>query len=247
MDKKPRLKRSPADGYDRMEWLDADGVTHALRANDAVNAERVQPGARTRRPGKHQGQTSYQGHYWCAGSRQLVFHESMTEFAGAMLIDHLHDVVSLAAQPMLLTFEDGTPHYPDYLAVEADGTRRLIDVHPEATTTEADRHKFELTARLCERLGWKYTLIEELSEVVRWNLEMMARYHHPRFAPTEKVRARIRSLAADRPTFGALCLALETECPGEHIPALMHMMWRRELAFDLHLPVTEWTLVHPAE
>lgn len=101
------LGKTPGDGYDRIQWFDRKLNTHTIRANDPVTALSVSPGERTRKPGKFKGQRPYQGHYWCAGARTSVFHESMAEYAGMMLIDHLYDVVEVYAQPMLMTFFDG--------------------------------------------------------------------------------------------------------------------------------------------
>lgn len=235
------ISRSVGDGFDRIEWLDASQRRHSIRAYDPVAAGAVLPGNRTRRPGKGVGQQTFQGHYWCAGSGAHVFHESMLEFTSMMLIDHMHDIVTLAAQPMLLTFEDGTVHYPDFFAVLVGNERLLMDAHSESLTTVEDRHKFELTRQMCERLGWRYVLITDLSTVVSWNLEFLARYHHPRFAPTAKLTRKILDLAATNTTFGGLMNALRTSKPGEHVPALIHMFWKRHLSFDLTRPLTPET------
>ena len=239
MTKYQSIKKTPGDGYDRIEWLDARGAKHSLRATDPVAVEQVLPGERTRKPGKYAGQRTYQGHYWCAGTQSMVFHESMTEFTGVMLIDHLHDLIFLAAQPMLLTFAAGDFHYPDYLAILSDGTRLVVDIHLKSLTSEADARKFELTRGMCQRLGWQYALIDGMSNVVRWNLELMARYQHPRYSPSDQVRTKILRLARRQPTFQQLRTALRTDKPGEHLPALFHMLWRRELHFDITEPFTD--------
>lgn len=246
MSKNNGIKKSSGDGFDRIQWLTADGVTRSLRADDAAAASLIIPSERTRRPGKYQGQQAYQGHYWCAGTERLVFHESMAEYSGIMLLDHLHDIVGIYAQPLLLTFGDGTFHYPDYLVDDADGTRMLVDIHPKSLTTEAHERAFEATRRLCERLGWSFVLIDELSRVVRWNLELLARYHHPRFRPEPDAHRRIIKLARLHPTLGALMSALETNKPGENIPHLLHLMWQRQLLIDLTQPITGRTPITPA-
>ena len=201
----------------------------------------MSPGERTRKPGKFKGQRPYQGHYWCAGARTSVFHESMAEYAGMMLIDHLYDVVEVYAQPMLMTFFDGRYFYPDFLAIEASGVRHVVEVHPKALTTPEDEVKFAHAARVCEVLGWRFTLIDQLSDIVRMNLEMMGRYRHHRYTPTAAVEEYILHTAKKHESFGALQLALMTDKPGELAPHLFHLMWQRELTFDLTRAFTEHT------
>lgn len=242
MTKKKRITLTPGDGFDRIEWFDADGRKNTIRANDPKTAERVLPTEhRTRRPGKGKGQKAFQGRYWCAGSGAHVFHESMLEYTSMMLLDHLYDIVAMSAQPMLLTFADGDFHYPDFLAILADGTRLLMDAHSLSMTTVEDERKFELTKQMCERLGWRYLLLNEMSDIVRWNLEYIARFHHPRFTPEPATRNSILSLAANHDTFGGLMDALRTEKLGEHIPALFHLFWKRALALDITTPITPAT------
>ncbi len=238
MSKKKGITHAAGDGFDRIEWLDAEGRKHALRADNPVSAKLVLPSGRTRRPGKGEGQVTFQGNYWCAGSGAHVFHESMLEFTSMMLIDHLNDIVSLYAQPMLLTFADGDFHYPDFLAIDAEGTRILVDAHPKSRTTPEDERKFELTRQMCERLGWKYILIDEMSRVVRWNLEFLARYQHPRFAPDTETREWLLALSSTCDTLGELYAACRTDKPGEHVPALIHLFWRRHIGIDIAEPIT---------
>lgn len=241
MTKYQTLKKTAGDGFDRIQWFDKKLNTHTIRANDPVTALTVAPGERTRKPGKWKGQKPYQGHYWCAGSRNSVFHESMAEYAGMMLIDHLYDIVAVHAQPMLMTFFDGVHCYPDFLAIEADGTRHVIEVHPKALMKPEDEMKFTHAARVCEVLGWRFTLIDQLSDTVRMNLEMMSRYRHHRYTPAQDVEDLILRTAKNHDTFGGLRHALVTDKPGEFIPFLFHLMWKGELTFDLTARFTEHT------
>lgn len=176
----------------------------------------------------------------------MVFHESTMEFTAVMLLDHLFDVRNIAAQPMLLTFEDGSWHYPDFLVTDVYDSRLLVDVHPKSRTTEEDERKHRLTGEMCDRVGWRYLVIDDFTQVMQWNLAMLCRYHHPRFAPDAKTRARIARLVSDGPVFDDVRSALTTEKPGEHLPALFHMMWRREVTFDLAQRFTEWTRLYAA-
>lgn len=235
------LRAAPGDGRDRIHWFDDKRLTRTIQATDPVAALVVMPGERTRKPGKWKGQKPYHGHYWCAGSRTSVFHESMAEYAGMMLIDHLYDIVKVYAQPMLMTFSDGRYCYPDFLAIEADGTRHVVEVHPKALMKPEDEAKFAHVARVCDVLGWRFTLIDQLSDIVRMNVEMMSRYRHHRYTPAPDVAERILATAKKHEAFGDLRRALATDKPGELMPFLFHLMWKGELNFDLTDRFTEHT------
>ena len=195
---------------------------------------------------KWDGQRASQGYYWCAGSQTMVRHESMSEFTAMMLLDHLLDVIEAVAQPMLLSFPNGLYHTPDYLIRTAQGDAILVDVHDSVRTSEADALKFELTRQLCERVGWGFELFDMFTDITRWSLEMMCRYHHPRYEPTASMRARILKLVRKHKTFGSLREALRTDKPGEHLPAVYHLMWQRAIRFDVHSPFNDSTRLHVA-
>lgn len=243
------IKKTPGDGQDRIEWLDANKRLFRVRPLGPDHVRDIRPGRLARIPPRFKGQTNYHGRYFFASLGVHVEHESMNEFTGLMLVDHLHVVTAVAAQPMLLTFANGRNHVPDFLATLSDGRRLLIDVHESRSTTEADAELFELTREMCARVGWDYEVVDRLDDVFRWNLEWMNRYHHPRYAPAPDVRQRILSLAGRARTFGELRKALATDRPGEHIPALAHLMWQREVLFDLHAPLEDtsrvWTAHRP--
>lgn len=241
MSKKTRITKSEADGYDRVEWLGADGRLHRVRASTPGAVSDVLPERLARTPPKFRGQSNFHGRYWCAGTQTFVFHESMAEYSGLMLMDHLHDIVSISAQPMLLSFANGRVHYPDFFALLADGHRVLMDVHFESRTTEADAELFELTRELCAKVGWDYELIGELDQVARWNVEWLSRYRHPRCRPTADAHAEILRLAATSERLGELRRELRTDKPGEHMPGLYHLVWNRALVLDLTKPITDAT------
>lgn len=247
MTKHSGIKRTPGIGVDRIEWKDAKHGVHAARAVDPASVAKVAPGQPARLPMKWDTQRSSQGYYWCACTGTMVRYESMSEFTAMMLLDHLFDIVEVASQPMMLTFQrDDLHHVPDVFVRTAQGESILVDVHDTGLTTDAEALKFELTAQLCERVGWRYELFDTFPDVTRWNLEMMGRYHHPRFEPEAATRSRILNVARQVKTFGALREALRTERPGEHLPAVFHLMWQRAIRFDLEKPFTDNTPIHLA-
>ncbi|MGV2900119.1 TnsA-like heteromeric transposase endonuclease subunit [Microbacterium sp. AGC62] len=231
---------------DRIEWKDAKGRVHAVRALNRTSVEKVTPVDPARPLMKWDGQRASQGYYWCAGSQSMVRHESMSEFTALMLLDHELDIIEAVAQPMLLTFPNGLFHTPDFLIRTAFGEAILVDVHDSARTSETDALKFELTRLLCERVGWRFELFDMFTDITRWSLEMMCRYHHPRYEPDASTRSRILSLATKHKTFGALRNSLRTDKPGEYLPAVFHLMWQRAIRFDIHAPFTDNTRLHVA-
>ncbi|APZ33939.1 hypothetical protein BOH66_06455 [Microbacterium aurum] len=246
MTKKTGIKKTPGAGVDRVEWMDAERRVHVAKASDPTALEHVTPGAPTRLPMKWDKQRASQGHYWCSGTQTMVWHESMSEFTAMMLLDHLFDIIDVCAQPMLLTFANGRHHTPDYFITTAQGERILVDVHDADLTTEADALKFELTRLLCERVGWRYELFDTFTDATRWSLEMMARYQHPRYAPNAATEARILKLVSKHETFGALREALVTDKPGEHLPAVFHLMWQRAIRFELDKSFSDRTRLYAA-
>lgn len=234
---------APRGQVDRVAWyVEKRRTKHSLTTNVARMNE-LAPKERAREAPKYKGQLSYQGHYWFAGVEHLVWHESMAEYASLMLLDHLRSVHSVVAQPFLIRFADGTTHIPDYLLDDTDGQRILVDVHMTALTSEADERKFASTRRICNELGWEYILMDQLPDVVAWNLEMISRYRHPMFEPDDSIRHHIFAAVDEASTFGGVRRKLQTAKPGEHIPALMRLMWNRELIFDAERPFTDNTLI----
>ncbi|WP_241794536.1 TnsA-like heteromeric transposase endonuclease subunit [Microbacterium sp. C5A9] len=223
---------------DRISWRDAKGV-HTTRVSNEHRLNELMPEGRARIAPKYKGQLNYQGHYWFEGVRGMVWHESMAEYSWLMMFDHMRAVRAVSAQPFVLGFADGTTHVPDYLMRTADGSRIVLDVHLQSMTSERDRQAFASTQRVCNELGWEYVLVDQLPDVTAWNLEMVSRYRHPMFKPSSDVRARILRSACNAPRYGALRRALETDKPGEHVPALMHLMWHRELLIDLDAVFTD--------
>ncbi|MCT9819298.1 TnsA-like heteromeric transposase endonuclease subunit [Microbacterium sp. W1N] len=236
MTKKQHIGLPAGDGYDRAHWIDGAGRAQAVRVLDAASVRDMSPTGRTRPIYKWTGMTNYHGHYWVSSTGRHVWHESMAEYSVMMLMDHLHSPTNALSQPLLVTFADGSHHTPDYLLDTPSGGRLLVDVHPKARTTKEHAKSFEQTRRLCEGVGWGYYLFDSLNRVAVWNLEMFARYRHPRYAPKAEVAETILALANKVETFGELRAALKTDKPGEAIPYIYHLMWRRHIQFNLSRP-----------
>lgn len=246
--KKSGIKRNSAGyGHDLIQWKTATGRVEGVRAVDSASVMAIEPGQFARIPPKFRGQRNYHGSYWCVGIGDSVRYESMAECFTLMLLDYLYELAGVAGQPVLLTFENGKNHVPDYLVTRGDGSRVCIDVHPEEKTSAEDLEKFALTAALCDRVGWGYELFDSFDRQIEQNLTWIGRYRHPRYAPTEETRDLILRAWEYNQTVGQLREAIRTEKPGEHVPALYHLMWNRELLVDLTFPFTDQTELRSAE
>ena len=237
---KRTIKKPPPTGVDTIHWMEGERPRSA-KADAAASMLDLHSAGLARVPRKFKGQSNYHGRIWMAGPEASVWHESMTEYSGLMLIDHLHDIRAITPQPMLITFADGRTHYPDFFAVHRNERRTVFDVHTRAMTDAAAEATFDATRRLCEGIGWRYELLHELDDTTKFNLEWIAAFRHWRNAPDETVRAMLLAAVEARPTFGELRTAIRTDKPGEHLDALYHHMWHREVGFDLHTPFTDRT------
>lgn len=234
------VKSIGTTAVDRFAWIDGKKRIQRAWIDDLDRIRAIQPGDRVRQPKSYEGQPNYLGYYWFAGTQKLVWHESMAEYGGLLLLDHLRNFRQVWAQPFVIHFGGGTDwHVPDYLMVDSLGNRVVLDVHLVARTTEANRRAFERTREICAVLGWEYLLYDQLTDLVLWNLEMMGRYRHPWYAPDSSQSNWILEQVAQHSRYGELRAALRTDKPGEHIPALRHMMWHREIAFDLSAPFSD--------
>lgn len=241
------IKRSAGRGYDLIQWKAASGKVEGVRATDSVSVEAVDPGQLARIMPKFVDQKNYHGSYWCVGINDSVRYESMAECFVLMLLDHLHDLARVVAQPVLLTFANGKNHVPDYLLTDSDGRRTCVDVHPKEKTSAEDIERFALTAALCDRVGWGYEIFDTFDKRVEQNLTWIGRYRHPRYVPTAEARDLLMNAWQSNRRLGALREAVRTDKPGEHVPALYNLLWNRELLVDLTAPFTDETELFSAQ
>lgn len=232
---------------DRFAWLDASERVHRARVVEREKLRDARPDMPVRKPPKYDGQLNYHGHYWHAGAGTLIWHESMAEYAMLMLLDHQRTIRHVWPQPFVITFGGGVKqHVPDYLIEDDQGRRALLNMHAEALMTEANEFSFARTGEACAELGWEHLLYSELPDLVVWNLEMVARYRHPRYAPDSGHRQWVLAQVAANPRYGELRQALKTARPGEHIPALRHLMWSRAVTFSLTTPFSDNSVLEVA-
>jgi hypothetical protein len=232
-----------AAGGVRVLWTDASGTNrdHVLTGPVDLGLEHAQV---SRKGYRYQHRRNYEGEYYCAGSDQMIWFESMAEYSALLHLDHTRSLAAVSAQPCCLVFDDNTRHYPDFYMVTREGARSLLDVRPVDRIRDEDRRAFARTGRMCDLAGWGY---EVLHGVIGWelqNLEFLSAYRIGPAAPTQETRDRIHSLLRDGPKpLGDLCRNLDCHKPWKFLPPTYHLMFIRDLSYDESRPFTVATRV----
>lgn len=222
------LKRTNA----LVTWITPDNVVRRAAPAAALLSERLYEARQARvKNWKARNEKTHQGFYWFSQTRQLVWHETMLEYAALMYLDFADDVSAIAAQPMLISFGDGTAHFPDFMVLTARGEQAIVDVH-RADKIEEDPSQFERTFDLCQRVGWTFRLFAGLTEVQIANLEWISRFRHPSYLPTKQGRDELVGLASRGVTLGEV-LDRYRGSQSPVIGQLYNMIWNRQVGFDL--------------
>lgn len=92
------------------------------------------------------------------GQKRHVTFESWCERDHLIAFDFDPEIVGVAAQRYSLQFVDCAgsyrEHVPDFFVRSVRGDGVVIDVRPDSLIESSDQEKFEMTASVCERLGW---------------------------------------------------------------------------------------------
>jgi hypothetical protein len=195
------------------------------------------------------GQGHFPGWWWLATTGRHVGYESWLERDHLMLLDFDPAVTAVASQPFWLHWHDGRRsrrHAPDFFARLADGTGLVVDVRADDRIEPGDAEAFEVTARACEAAGWQFRRSGTVDPVLAANVRWLSRYRHPRCAGRPGTAGALRRVfALPAPLLGG---AAEAGDPLAVLPALFHLLWRRELTADLGSgPLGPSTLVRAAE
>jgi hypothetical protein len=224
-------------------WNDATGAVRSSIADKRLLRQGIESARMVRRPVKYKHRRNYEGHYWCAGSGERVWYESMTEYSALMELDHTLRLTKVAAQPFCVLFGDGTRHYPDYFALLDSGRQFVYDVRPEALVDEKAKIQFAKTREVCEQIGWGYQVLHGVTGVRRHNLEWLAGYRHPYVDPGPQIKARILNEASIPIPLGRLAAALDSTQPVRFLPGIYHLLWRGELTHSPSKPLGWHTIV----
>jgi hypothetical protein len=153
-----------------------------------------------------------------------------------MVLDFDPEITALASQPFWLHWPSSAglgSHVPDFFARTCGGEGLVVDVRPQHRISEDDRRVFDATAALCADIGWQYRLVgdQELDRVSIANVRWLAGYRQPRCSPAPSVRSGLLSAFAESQELG--CALRTFSNPLSTLPAIYHLLWRRELHVDL--------------
>jgi len=147
-------------------------------------------------------------------------------------------VVGFSSQPFWLSWRDEgrRSHAPDWFARLSDGTGLVVDCKPPGRAGPRDEAAFDLTARVCEHLGWRFRLVREIDPVQRSNVRWLAGYRHPRHLLDPIASRLVEAFATPSPL---LVGAGRAGDPLAVLPVLYHLLWTGALATDLSRLLSE--------
>lgn len=192
-------------------------------------------------------QKHYSGTYWSSTVSDHVIYESRLELANLVIADFDFNVKRIAAQPFMLTatVNDRTrAHILDYLW-GTDEQPIVVDVvRRERLAHDAVQLLCAWTRVIIESCGWTYQVVCEPDPIYLANVQFLAGYRRGWLVNQDvlgELRARIeqihsRSIAEVEASVSGYPHPLIR-------PALMHMLWCRQLAADLTQPLRPATLL----
>lgn len=199
----------------------------------------------TRRPPSFKDMRSYIGRASVtvdAGTTPVWF-ESLNELSHIRDIAMTNDLVAMASQPALVTWDlgDGVRHhYPDLLHVDRSGLVVLTDVTRSAKLTKPSAlAQFVLTSATARAAGWRY---EVRTEMPAQRVRNIAHLHACRFGSLEESARHLESIRE-----GGLPRQLHQIVRNAGGAAttvdILHLVATKRLFLDLDQPITEATMI----
>jgi hypothetical protein len=226
-----------------IEWLDPAGKHHIMLATTDVLEAKLYEAIKHRKANHYIRQRNYHGQYYFGQVSNHVWHESLLEASVLQWLDLNEEIFAIAAQPMKLTFADGSIHYPDYFALHGDRRQVLYDVKPLHFQNEKALAQFEKTRRLCKKVGWEYEVHSEHAPQVRVNLDWIGAFRHPNYHPDEAATRRLLA-AMDSPlSVGAAAVAIGLPTLAAARSAIYHLVAIRTLRMKLTHSISDATML----
>lgn len=192
---------------------------------------------------KYPQRTHHEGHYVVGKTGQQVWFESMAEYVALMQIEQSFSLGSISSQPCCFLFRGEIAHYPDYAVKTARGATVIVDVRSAHLMRPRDVAKFQGTARVCEQLGWGYSVVEPLQGYEQHNLVWLAGYRHWFTAPDSELQAKIVRAASSHIRLIDLARLLDPDLEWHYLPAVYHLMFTKVLEYDQTSPLSDDTPV----
>jgi len=230
----------------RVRYVDSEGVQHLVRLEEAADLP-FENGRMVRDIPSHRDQGHMPGQYWVAKWGDFADYESVLESKWLTLLDFDPEVTAFVTQPLEFDAIDARgawQHTPDVFVRHRDGSVLLLDVkNPELRDDPRVLLQEERTRRICERLGWDYTMVSEPSGQ-RWvNVDLLSSARRPLHLGADLV-PRLLELAREPVEIGELVRFMEY--PDLARGVLYHLMWHQRIVTDLDLPLRDTTLVKTA-
>ena len=197
-----------------------------------------------RAPAAYKGQSHLPGLFWMSTLDRLVSYESRLEMMVLKQVDFDPSVSAVLPQPLILHFlADGKEyhHIPDYLVWRVGSAPELINVKPHKyVQKERNQRAFAACRVACSQVGWEYSTQTEPSPVVLANLNWLAGFRRPppdlpRYGPV------LIDSAAHPIRIGEILR--DVGVPALVRPVLFHLLWTRQLGFDLGEVLSESSVV----
>ncbi|WP_439564937.1 TnsA-like heteromeric transposase endonuclease subunit [Microcella sp.] len=221
------LRAQKFSGRASVSWLDATGQLQRANADSALLDRELYLAEPMRRGNHYPRQRNYHGWYYFSQTSSHVWCESKFEASQLAALDQGTGVLAISSQPMKVQFDDGTEHYPDFLALHDSHRQVLYDVKPTKYLTEKYLDQFARTKAMCDRVGWGYRVLTDFDPIDEINLQWIRQFKHPGFHPD---RAAVRRLLPCLP--GSLAIAAAALQPG-NMPhgraGIFHLLWLRTL------------------
>jgi hypothetical protein len=227
-------------------WVSPDSskTLHVETAGPNLLHRNLHEARRIRTGAQYKAQRNYPGLYAFAGRH--VWHESLFEKSALMSLDYLGGIRTIASQPMMMQFADRTVHYPDFFAVHSDGSQVVYDVRPEELLDEETAVVFAKTKRVCDLVGWRYELFTTIDPLVQSNLEWIAGYSDPRYAPAPDIAQQVLIATINPMRFRDIVEFIDSVIPARGAMTIYNLLWNHLLDFDMTQQLNTYTYLTSA-
>lgn len=198
-----------------------------------------------RAPASYKGQKHLPGHFWMSQTKQLIHYESRLEMAILKQLDFEENISFVLAQPFELHFQVGASkrrHVPDFLVWRKGTTNLLVNVKPKVfMDLPRNRESFSACHKLTRLIRLEHRVFGEPPPFFFANLRWLAGFRREPISLPD-----VGPLLTDRLKKGKLSFEEWIDGIGEEEltrPAAFHLLWTRQVTFDLSCVLENHTTV----